>query len=249
MEPTHDTSDEIARLRAEAADPATPPERQYQLASDHPEVLEDLATHPYLYEDLRAWMASLGDPRLDAALELGAARAAAAAEPQTETPTPPREDGPRTPADGVDVGGRGATGPMRTSVGIRRSRGSTPVGTGAARRAATPTPAAGSPRPLPDDPAATRVAATPVADDPAERGSRAEGAWDEEWDDEGVRAWERRRRLGWALLALAVVLLLVGILWTTGVLGAAGTAAGTSTPPGTVLAAAGSGAPPVLAAG
>lgn len=51
-----------------AADPVTSHEELYELASDHPELRPLIAENPNTYPDLVDWLASLGDPEIDAAL-------------------------------------------------------------------------------------------------------------------------------------------------------------------------------------
>lgn len=55
-------------LAARAADPNTSHSELYQLANDHPELRPQIAENPNTYPDLVAWLGSLGDPQIDAAL-------------------------------------------------------------------------------------------------------------------------------------------------------------------------------------
>lgn len=57
-----------AQLRAEASNPATSPQRLHELASTRPDLHVALAANPSLYPGLREWLASLGNPEVDAAL-------------------------------------------------------------------------------------------------------------------------------------------------------------------------------------
>ncbi|GAA1450800.1 hypothetical protein GCM10009618_03860 [Nesterenkonia lacusekhoensis] len=51
-----------------AADPTTSHEELYELAGDHPELRPLIAENPNTYPELVDWLASLGDPQIDAAL-------------------------------------------------------------------------------------------------------------------------------------------------------------------------------------
>lgn len=218
----HDEDPEIDRLRAQAADPATTPERQFELSTQHPDLLPVLATNPALYADLRAWLASLGDPAIDEGLELAAARAAASAEAASDGAR-------RRTGGGADTATRRSTGtapegipldetatlprvsarrpgepPVRTSLGVRRGTGR--GGPRAAHPGTAPTtseaaaprgqgPPAGAPQPTTVLPA--------VHEDAGPAGTAQDEA-------------ARRRRAGCGLALLALTLAVVGLLWTTG---------------------------------
>ncbi|MGR0159192.1 DUF7937 domain-containing protein [Paenarthrobacter nitroguajacolicus] len=60
--------DNLARILAEAADPASPPSRLHEIAAQHPEARPVIAANPAAYPSLLSWLAEQGDPRIDAAL-------------------------------------------------------------------------------------------------------------------------------------------------------------------------------------
>jgi len=69
-----------------ALDPGTPPEVLAQIAEARPELRVFVAMNPSTYPGLAQWLATLGDPAVDAAL---ASRAATAATPSQVPPPPP----------------------------------------------------------------------------------------------------------------------------------------------------------------
>ena len=92
----------------EATDPATAPDRLYDIVVAHPHLRADVAANPAIYPELRAWLAGRHDPDIDAALELAEARAAAGALPAdpgasgaSDGSSPSRE----APAEPAPVGG------------------------------------------------------------------------------------------------------------------------------------------------
>lgn len=72
---------DLEALAAEAADPGTTPDRMFELSTLHPDLLPALASNPQLYTGLREWLMDMQDPRIDDALALASARAAAGAGP------------------------------------------------------------------------------------------------------------------------------------------------------------------------
>lgn len=75
------TGEEMDKLAAQAADPATPLTTLQSLAQDYPALRPAIALNPSTYPALLTWLGDLGDPAVDAALVERRAKAAPPAEP------------------------------------------------------------------------------------------------------------------------------------------------------------------------
>ncbi|WP_426987701.1 hypothetical protein [Pseudarthrobacter sp. Y6] len=60
--------EELARILAESADPASPPARLYEIAAQYPQARALIAGNPAAYPALLTWLAEQRDPEIDAAL-------------------------------------------------------------------------------------------------------------------------------------------------------------------------------------
>lgn len=89
----------------EAADPATDLTRLAEIAHLHPDLRPVVAANPSIYPDLRAWLAELNDPAVDAALAGGAPVAPPAPLPASSTPPglAPATPGVAPTTPGLDI--------------------------------------------------------------------------------------------------------------------------------------------------
>ncbi|WP_282858602.1 PQQ-binding-like beta-propeller repeat protein [Pseudoclavibacter helvolus] len=81
-------------MMREAWDPATQPQRLYEIAAQIPKARPAVAVHPNAYEGLLGWLSELGDPAVDQALRQ---RGAAVAEEAAVAARPAAQAARRTP--------------------------------------------------------------------------------------------------------------------------------------------------------